>query len=359
MRRPVPRRKPNAHSHAAQPAAPVNGCRALVRVDGAAIRAKIKQGYEKALRDLGQAREQLERFQGSDVPEYTRWFNGQFGALLTELRELTAKVTANEALIWQVEEEIMFGGGSPAQAYRRVMAAIENPPPAPPPPDAQADQGPAESGMPPGFDDELPGDEAHQFADFLNDFFGDGEAGDPQEGRPGPWGDLAGRRPKPAADAARVKDLYRKLVRLLHPDVQRGMTPQKIEWWHQAQTAYEAGDADQLEVILTLCEIDNGTAGDTSAGLLHRITAQLKRSLRQLNRQLSEHRRDRAWNFSNRSDHSLLAIRLRAEMSEDLENLRGHWQETEDQIARWKAAAERSPKPRRQKRQPRNQNLPF
>jgi hypothetical protein len=52
------------------------------------------------------------------------------------------------------------------------------------------------------------------------------------------------------------------------------MTAQKTEWWHQAQAAYEAGDAEQLEVILTLCEIgESGTTAHTSASLLQRITA--------------------------------------------------------------------------------------
>ena len=92
---------------------------------------------------------------------------------------------------------------------------------------------------------------------------------------------------------------YRALVRRLHPDSQREMTAQKTEWWHQAQAAYEAGDAEQLEVILTLCEIgDTGTTAHTSASLLQRITAQLKNSLREIKRQLAELRREPAWNFS-------------------------------------------------------------
>jgi len=45
------------------------------------------------------------------------------------------------------------------------------------------------------------------------------------------------------------------VVRRLRPDIQREMTPQKTEWWHQAQAACEAGDVEQMEVILTLGEI--------------------------------------------------------------------------------------------------------
>ena len=74
----------------------------------------------------------------------------------------------------------------------------------------------------------------------------------------------------------------------MHPDTQLEMTAQKLEWWHQAQAAYEAGDLEQLEVILTLCEIgDSGTTAHTSASLLQRITAKLKSSLREIKRQIN------------------------------------------------------------------------
>ena len=90
------------------------------------------------------------------------------------------------------------------------------------------------------------------------------------------------------------------------------MTVQKTEWWHQAQTAYAAGDVEQLEVILTLCEIgDSGTTAHTSASLLQRITAQLKNSLREIKRQITGQRRDPAWNFSRRTDHEALAVQTR------------------------------------------------
>jgi len=63
---------------------PANDSRALVRVDGTGIRNKIKKDYEKALRDLENSRRQLDQFQQTDQPQFTRWLNTHFGALLTE-----------------------------------------------------------------------------------------------------------------------------------------------------------------------------------------------------------------------------------------------------------------------------------
>jgi len=159
---------------------------------------------------------------------------------------------------------------------------------------------------------------------------------------------------------SRLKELYRALVRRLHPDTQQEMTAQKIEWWHQAQAAYEHGDEGQLEIILTLCEIgETGTTAHTSASLLQRITAQLKTSLREIKRQLAERRRDPAWGFSGQPDHEGLAVRLRHAMTSDLERMRALWRETQELIAGWKAAAERLRTPRRRKRREPDMDVPF
>jgi DNA-binding transcriptional MerR regulator len=138
------------------------------------------------------------------------------------------------------------------------------------------------------------------------------------------------------------------------------MTPQKTEWWHQAQAAYEAGDADQLEVILTLCEIgDGGATVHTSASLLHRITAQLKSSLREIKRQIASWRRDPAWNFSHRADHAELLAQLRRELLADLERMREAWRQMQETIAHWKAAAEKLRPQVRHRRQPQSMEFPF
>jgi phage shock protein A len=138
------------------------------------------------------------------------------------------------------------------------------------------------------------------------------------------------------------------------------MTAQKTEWWHQAQAAYEAGDAEQLEVILTLCEIgESGTTAHTSASLLQRITAQLKSSLREIKRQITQRRREPAWNFSGRTDHAAMAEQVRRELTGELMAMRRRWTETQELIANWKAAAERIKPPRRRKSPPSNREFQF
>ena len=328
------------NGHASPPAHPVNHCRAVVPVDGSGIRKKIKKDYEKALRDLDKSRQQLEQFQKTDLPQFTRWLNSHFGELLTELRELSRKMAEDETLIIEVENEVRFRGGSYAQAYRRVMGFRENPMPA----GGNGEKSKKASDSGPQFEG---GREEDVFEGLFDRIFG----GLGQE-RERDLGDQTGLGSS-ASTSGRLKELYRALVRLLHPDIQQEMTAQKAEWWHQAQAAYEAKDVEQMEVILTLCEIgDSGTTAHTSLSLLQRITAQLKSSLREIKRQIAERRHDLAWDFSRRVDRDTMAAQLRRGMTGDLEMMRGRWQQMQEMIAEWKMASERVRKPRRTKRQP-------
>src|SRR5665213_1504671 len=346
MKRRAPR--PQTSSHAAPHNHPANHSRALVRVDGAGIRKKIKKDYEKALRVLENSRRQLDQFHQTDLPQFTRWLNTHFGALLTELRELSQKMAADEELIIQVENEAMFSGCSDARAYQWVMELRENP--EPPQPRPAGDGEPAGERDPFGSRPESGNDdEEDPMEELMNEFFRKFGSGARPQDNHGPRNGQHTESGVPAQASTRLKELYRAVVRRLHPDSQREMTAQKTEWWHQVQAAYEAGDAEQLEVILTLCEIgDSGTTAHTSASLLQRITAQLKNSVRQIKRQLRELRCDSAWNFSQHADHNALAVQTRRSLTGDLERMRYQSRMIQEMIEKWKVAAERlKHKPRR------------
>ena len=355
----VPPTPAGAHGHA------------LVLVDGTEARKKVKKEYDKARRDLENSRHQLDQFHQADLPQFSQWLNSHFGAVLTELRELSQKLAADEELVYLVESEVFVGGGSYARAYKRVIEARDNPEPPPPPPEGDPsdrhqeprDRGPF--GGRPEFDEfeEFAGEEDPLEA-FFNSIFGEAGPQGHQGRRPGEQGGSRGgfrmEAAKPPPASGRLKELYRALVRLLHPDTQQEMTPQKTEWWHQAQAAYEAGDVEQLEVILTLCEIsERGTTQHTSASLLQRITAQMRSSLRGIKRQIAERRQDPAWGFSRSADHEVLELKTRRALMADLQELRDRAQATQRLIAEWKAAAERVKTSRKRKAPKENMEFPF
>ena len=144
MKRRAPR--PQSISHYAPRDHSANHCRAVVLVDGTGIRNKIKKDYEKASRDLDNSRRQLDKFHQTDLPQFTRWLNTHFGALLTEIRKLSQKMAVDEELVFHIHNEVMFGGGSYARAYERVMELREDPQPLSPPPTGNGE--PGEEGNP-------------------------------------------------------------------------------------------------------------------------------------------------------------------------------------------------------------------
>ena len=266
------------------------------------------------------------------------------------------KLAADDAIMILVQQEVLFGGISYARAYQRVMEIKENPEPPPP----RAGDGAERDSFGAGDEWGSPGDEEELAEEFLDELFGTSRpgagSGEAHDSRVGP----SARPGAPVHAGKRLKELYRAVVRRLHPDSQQEMTVQKTEWWHQAQAAYEAGDAEQLEVILTLCEIgEAGTTAHTSASLLQRITAQVKSSLREIQRQLRAMRREPAWNFSGRTDHAAMADQVGRELVGELMAMRRRWMETQDLLAQWRAAADRLKPLRPRKTRPRFRDCPF
>ena len=321
------------------PSPPEPSTRAIIPIDGDPIRKKARKDYEKARRDLDKARLQLDQFHTQDRPAYDRWLHANFGPILTEIRDLARQTHEKGRLIAEVDAYMWAHNVDEVEAYAAVMFRRENPEAAAAA-DAKAraeDEARAAKARkrggpqpPPGFDPFGLGAEDGEdddfesagtaeekafrdFASFFEDAFGFKMP--PGMRPPGP-------PPKPQQTAS-VKELYRALVRKLHPDKQAAMTAQKLEWWHEVQDAYAANDAERLATILSLVEMSEGEpTTQTNVSMFQRIVARLKTSLREVKREVAQVRNNPAWNFTRAKDQQAATARTGEEMRAQLTALR-------------------------------------
>jgi hypothetical protein len=120
-----------------------------------------------------------------------------------------------------------------------------------------------------------------------------------------------------AAVDARVKELYRLLVRRLHPDLRADGSAAVSALWHEVQEAYAATDIAQLEILLALSDIEADPFNEeTTLAQMRGVVAELKRALFALEDNLRQARDDDAWDFAragaNETLHADVDRELRA-----------------------------------------------
>ncbi len=118
---------------------------------------------------------------------------------------------------------------------------------------------------------------------------------------------------------ARVKTLYRILVRRLHPDLRDDASAAASALWHEVQEAYAASDVAQMEILLALIDIDSNALGvQTSVGQMRAILMELERALRALEKSLLEAEGEDAWNFAQTGPSGDLRLRVERQLKSDL-----------------------------------------
>ncbi len=121
-------------------------------------------------------------------------------------------------------------------------------------------------------------------------------------------------------DGEDYKNLYRQIVRLLHPDRGRELSPIEQELWHHTQHAYRLQDAVGLKTILL--RIENGGKIDldklSSLGQLQQLVDRLAQEITTIEFLKSRERKDpvyRFWASKKRpKNRATLAVQIRTEI---------------------------------------------
>src|SRR5207247_4056351 len=87
---------------------------------------------------------------------------------------------------------------------------------------------------------------------------------------------------EPGTIDPRVKEIYRRLVRRLHPDLRADGDATVSSLWHEIQEAYASGDVARMELLLALSDLSNAPGASTTLSQIRSPLSELTRSVRAL-----------------------------------------------------------------------------
>ncbi|MGI8819804.1 MAG: hypothetical protein ACR2ID_02860 [Chthoniobacterales bacterium] len=296
----------------------------IIPIDQNPLRTASGAQCNAAMARLEETRAAWHRFEREDKPSFVRWRAREFGPLLSELRDTEVQLRDHETLVHDVELEMRRGFYDPFTAYQRVCARRNDPNAAPPEPLPRPRA--AQSGVDRSFSEF---EKEALFHEYVQKFMGTNpdklddeayttsfEAFKAHMFRPRPMetpvSDHFRRQeetrreaidpeeePLPTSADARVKELYRQLVRRLHPDLRADGNAAASALWHEVQEAYAATDIAHLEILLALSDIESERFGEqTSVAQMRALLAELERAFFALEDSLRQARGDDAWNFA-------------------------------------------------------------
>jgi hypothetical protein len=310
-----------------------------VLLDQEPLRETVAADCTEAMARLDQARAGWHRFERKDKPAFARWRAREFGALLSTARETEEQIRDAQILVHEVEMEMRRIFQDPHSAYQQVMFRRAHPDEVT---TAEAESSRARDGSRRkvsdfekealfqewlksalGTNPDKMDDDAYttSFEAFKSHMF----RGAPEEPLPANHRPRQNRQKIEEEDEnqvrpidGRVRDLYRRLVRRLHPDLRADGSTAVSALWHEVQEAYAASDVARLEILLALSDIEANRLADQTLSQLHAVRAELQRSLWALEKSLREAEGEDAWDFARLGPSADLRMRVERQLKSDL-----------------------------------------
>lgn len=323
----------------------------IIWVDQTSLRRNAIAECNATMTQLDEVRRQWHHFERKDKPAFIRWRAREFGALMSEARQVEEKIHAARELIFEVEEEMRRYFQTPQSAYARVMFRRQNPGS----PEPAPDDGNGGTRVLTSFEQEAlfqewvrkflgtnpdkMDDAAYEtnLADFKKRMFS-------QTARPLPR--MAKRKARPMdvpddqaeaeVSVERVKILYRRLALHLHPDMRADGSVEVSTLWHEVQEAYLSSDVPRLELLLALSYLQaDDLENETSLGDIMLVQENLQRSLRALSKSVAEAEQEDAWDFARLGPTPQLATEVERQLKFDLGNRVRYLDQLQGRLAGW------------------------
>jgi len=288
--------------------------RALLVIDTRRLQNAAWAEFHTARKRLDKAARDLHRHEEIDTPAFESWLHRTFPILVTTRRELHRDVAHKNRKIQAVQAMAFRSGRSVNRLWREQKERELDP-----------NQRPNGRDADPG-----PG------------------AGEAEEDRPF---DLT---PAPVRSGT-AREIYRRIVRRLHPDHGGVWTPARERLWHEVQQAWGTGDTDWLSRLEVEWESANEVLGPTSPlSRLHRALAEVAAARRDAERKLAAYRRAPQWAFTLKVNRRpLLEARIERELWAEIRSLRVHLKHLDAMTAAWEddwTRADSRPRPSRRRR---------
>ncbi len=306
---------------------------ALILVDQRPIQRHAWAEFHRAQKLQDKAARDLHRHEITDTPAYERWLHAAFPSLVTNARDLHARVESLTREVEAVQDMAALTGRSLKKLWREHQEYLANPEAFER--KAAAAEAKARSARDAFFTDN---DTEEDEDSFFNDLFGDDNEDDDfgfhGEGAEHPTRLTRATRPAPAAAA---RDLYRRLVQRLHPDRGGEWTPARERLWHEVQQAWATRDTDWLARL----DIEWETAHDvinenSSIGRLRQAIRELHAAHRDTERKLRAYRQTPAWRFTlSEKKRPQLHRRTEADLRHDIDVLQRQLDYLQKTIAAW------------------------
>gem|GEM_PF-3607972 len=262
------------------------------------LRSLAVQRMKRAYKSRNSIQEAIQYFEQKDLPAYEKWFDEKYVSYLDETRELAGQFQNKLRLLMLTELEQAIHGLSFGEAWERVNAAGYQ----------SSISKPEEVNFGLGKDLEdqdlcdcpycslmreegLAGDTRFEAAFKDDDEFLEFMRRGFEEARNSRDPSNKDTRIH-AATLKRVRELYRRLVKRLHPDHGGETSPQHLELWHLAQEGYRNSNFETLTLVFVMLvwedreALEAITIGEMSAAAdgLHHQNRLRRRELNRYNR---------------------------------------------------------------------------
>jgi hypothetical protein len=285
----------------------------LILADAEDVRREELAAYHASCRTLDRETRKLKAYEDEELPGFLTWVQSEFAEELAQVHEWTALMHGLEQLIDDVERYV-----ARQHVSRRVaLDVIES---------AMLDGTYESLWIEPEEDEEEVEEDGESFREERYETTRAGATrGDDVEA------------------SHYVKSLYRKLVRLLHPDMNAALADDKTELWHEVQDAYSWRDIGRLERLYQKVADSAADADDIKAAPIRDLQAlrrAVEANLKRIRQRIRESQKHIAWGFrkirASKTKLERLRIKIGRDIAHDLMAVRMRREELEELIERWR-----------------------